>query len=74
MAEEIGTVPIIRFWPQGAIKSKAVPDYQAALYALAAKAPEPRRSQLRASAQREQGQGFERNPKPVAPLFKLELA
>lgn len=74
MATEIGTVPVIRFWPKGAIKSKAVPEYQAALYTLAASAPEPRRSQLRASAQREQGQAFERNPKPVSPLFKLELA
>lgn len=59
MAQEIGTLPIIRGWPKGSTKQGHwLPDYQAALLSLAASAPEPRATHLRAAAQREQGQGF----------------
>lgn len=59
VAAEIGTVPIIRYWPTGQYKEGPwLNQYRAALLELAAKATEPRASQLRHSAQREQGQGF----------------
>ena len=66
MAEEIGTLPIIRGWPRGStIQGHWLPDYQAALLAKANSAPEPRATHLRAAAQREQGQGFGTPPKPI---------
>lgn len=59
VAEEFGTVPIIRFWPKGSQKAKALQDYRAALVALANQATDSTRAaQLRVSAQREQGQSF----------------
>lgn len=58
VAREIGTIPIVRYWPAGSQPSKAVPEYQRQLLDIAATAPEPRASQLRISAQREKGQGF----------------
>jgi hypothetical protein len=59
VAAEIGTVPIIRYWPTGQYKEGPwLNQYRAALLELAAKATEPRASQLRHSAEREQGQGF----------------
>lgn len=72
MAEETGLVPIVRFWPQGTYpESGIVGDYQAALYDKASRAEEPRASQLRAAAEREQGQGFKRNPGPVSPTISI---
>lgn len=76
VAQEIGTVPIVRYWPTGAQQVKAVRDYQAALLALANSAPEPRASQLRIAAQREQGQGFgsHQTALPASQLIHLEVA
>ena len=66
MAQEIGTLPIIRAWPRGStLQGHWLPDYQAALLSLANTAPEPRATHLRAAAQREQGQGFGTPPKPI---------
>lgn len=73
MAKEIGTLPIIRAWPKGSFREgKWVPEYQAALRALAASAPEPRKSQLLAAAEREKGQGFGTPEKPI--LSQIHLA
>lgn len=59
VAEEFGTIPIIRFWPKGSQKASALQNYRAALVALANKAADPvRAAQLRVSAQREQAQSF----------------
>jgi hypothetical protein len=74
MAKEIGTVPIVRFWPSASQKTTAVPEYQGALYELANREQPERAGKLRASAAREVGQAYERNPKPVSPLFVLETA
>lgn len=74
VAGEIGTVPIVRYWPTGAQQSKAVRDYQAALLELANAAPEPRASQLRVSAQREQGQGFGSKQTALPPGQRVQLA
>lgn len=71
MAEETGLLPIVRFWPKGAQKAQAVEDYQEDLLELASKAEEPRRSQLKAAAEREQGQGFGRNPIPITPTILI---
>ena len=71
MAEETGLLPIVRFWPKGAQKAQAVEDYQEDLLELASKAEEPRRSQLKAAAEREQGQGFGRNPAPITPTISI---
>ncbi len=74
VAGEIGTVPIVRYWPKGAQQAKAVRDYQAALLELANTAPEPRASQLRVSAQREQGQGFGSKQTALAPSQRVQLS
>lgn len=74
VAAELGTVPIVRYWPAGAQQAKATRDYQAALLELANAAPEPRASQLRVSAQREQGQGFGSKQAALPPGQRVQLA
>jgi hypothetical protein len=74
VAAEVGTVPIVRYWPAGAQQAKAVRDYQATLLELANAAPEPRASQLRVSAQREQGQGFGSKQTALAPSQRVQLS
>lgn len=72
MAQETGLLPIVRFWPQGSlIETGAVDNYREALFRIARTAEEPRRSQLMAAAEREQGQGFGRNPVPITPLISI---
>jgi hypothetical protein len=59
VAEEFGTVPIIRVWPSGSQKAPALQKYRTALIELANGTTDATRAQqLRVSAQREQGQGF----------------
>lgn len=60
MAEEIGTLPIVRFWPAstGTNPQKAIKDFRLKLNSIADTKPEPHASQLRASALREKGQSF----------------
>lgn len=73
MAQEIGTLPIIRAWPKGSFpEGKWLPEYRDALRALAASASEPRKSQLLAAAEREQGQGWGTPEKPI--LSQIHLA
>lgn len=65
MAKETGLLPIVRYWPTGSYREgKWLKDYRAALLAEAASASEPRASQLKAAALREQGQAFA----PVQPI------
>lgn len=72
IAAEIGTVPIVRFWPRSSFReSNHLPDYRKALRALSMKADEPRASQLVAAADREQGQGFGRGQTPIKNLIVL---
>lgn len=73
MAKEIGTLPIIRAWPKASFpEGKWLPEYRAALRELAATAAEPRKSQLLAAAEREQGQGWGTPEKPI--LSQIHLA
>lgn len=73
MAREIGTLPIIRGWPKGSyLEGHWLGDYQTNLRQLAQDAPEPRKSQLLAAAQREQGQGWGTPEKPI--LSQIHLA
>lgn len=59
VAEEFGTVPIIRFWPKGSQKTQALQDYRAALNEIANHTTDPTKAaQLRVSAKREQAQSF----------------
>lgn len=59
VAEEFGTVPIIRVWPAGSQKAQALQDYRTALLEIASHTTDAvRAAQLRASAAREQAQGF----------------
>ena len=59
VAGEIGTVPLVRYWPAGSFpEGRWLPDFKAALLSMANAAAEPRATQLRISAEREQGQGF----------------
>lgn len=78
VAEQFGTVPIIRVWPAGSMKAKALQDYRAALVELANESTDPvRAKQLRVSAQREQGQGHGPKRGTAAPLpesLQVQLA
>lgn len=78
VAAELGTVPLIRFWPKGSQKEKALSDYRAALFALANAATDPARaSQLRFAAEREQAQAFgvaQGKAPAVAPALLVSLA
>lgn len=77
VAEQFGTVPIVRVWPAGSQKAKALQDYRTSLIEIANASTDPTRAaQLRVSAQREQGQGFgpKRGQAPALPdslLVKL---
>ncbi len=73
MAAETGLLPIVRFWPTGTIKEKALPKFQQDLLAISATAEEPRKSQLVAAAQREKGQGFGSKQGPITPLIAFDL-
>jgi hypothetical protein len=75
VAAEIGTVPIVRYWPKGSFpEGRWLSDYQAALQALATSAPEPRSTQLRISAQREAGQGFGSKQSALPLSQQIQLA
>jgi len=71
MAGETGLLPIVRYWPTGAVKSTAVAAYRNDLLALAHGAEEPRATQLVAAAQRETGQGFGTKQGPITTLIHL---
>jgi peptidoglycan hydrolase-like protein with peptidoglycan-binding domain len=58
VAEEFGTIPIIRFWPKGSQKAPALLDYRTKLIELSNQASGPRKAQLKVSSQREQAQSF----------------
>lgn len=69
MAEEVGVLPWVRYWPLGsASKSAAVNDYRGRLKAVALriqrKAPE-QAAALLISAERETGQGWPQSPSPA---------
>ncbi|HXJ69888.1 MAG TPA: hypothetical protein VNM39_13340 [Verrucomicrobiae bacterium] len=73
MAEEIGTLPIIRGWPKGSTPHDGKLDnYRASLQQIANAAPEPRASQLRAAAVREAGQGYGTPETPIVHLITLQ--
>ncbi len=73
LAQEIGTIPIIRGWPKGSTPNDGKrANYQASLQQIANAAPEPRASQLRASAAREAGQGYGTPEKPILHLITLQ--
>ncbi len=73
LAQEIGTIPIIRGWPKGSTPGDGkMANYQASLQQIANAAPEPRASQLRASAAREAGQGYGTPEKPILHLITLQ--
>lgn len=72
MAREIGTLPIIRGWPKGSFPTGHwLEDYRTNLRQLAQDAPEPRKSQLMAAAEREQGQGWGTPEKPILSQIHL---
>lgn len=74
LAQEIGTIPIIRFWPKGTTRGTALEPYRNALLTLAGSAEEPRKAQLIMSANREQGQAFASPIVPVKTLVKIGQA
>ncbi len=71
LAEEVGTLPLIRYWPKGSQPGPAVNAFRDAIEAMAATAQEPRHSQLLAAAVREQGQGFAASPIVPATLIAV---
>jgi peptidoglycan hydrolase-like protein with peptidoglycan-binding domain len=59
VAEEFGTVPIIRSWPKGSQKVSALQNYRASLLEIANHATDlTRAAQLRETVKREQAQSF----------------
>lgn len=61
VANELGTIPIIRFWPLGTAKNTLLSNYKMALLTLADQVQNidpARAAQLRLSAAREQAQAF----------------
>ncbi len=73
LAKEIGTIPIIRAWPKGSFPGDGKLDnYRASLQQIANSAPEPRASQLRASAARETGQGYGTPEQPILHLITIQ--
>lgn len=75
VADEIGTIPLIRFWPKGTYpEGHWINDYKAALVEKANASPSPRKEQLMASADRENGQGFARNVPAQKNVIKLEVS
>jgi hypothetical protein len=76
VAQEFGTVPIVRFWPLGSQKETALNAYRTALIELANHTTDPvRANQLRLSAQREQALAFSNHgPLPaIAPGSLISL-
>lgn len=74
-ADEFGVIPLIRFWPKGSYpEGNWITDYQAELVKKANASPQPKRSQLMASADRERGQGFARNVKAEQKVVTLQPA
>lgn len=72
MAREIGTLPIIRGWPKASFpEGHWLEDYRTNLRQLAQDAPEPRKSQLMAAANRETGQGWGTPEKPILSQIHL---
>lgn len=75
MAEEIGTLPIIRYWPRGSYREGPwIEEYRQNLRAVGARSGEARRVKLNASALREQGQGFGQPVQPIRNLVALATA
>ena len=72
IASEVGTVPIVRYWPRGTYREGSwLKDYRQALRVLSLKAKEPRKSQLEAAADREQGQGWGSASGPIKNTIQL---
>lgn len=69
VAQEFGTVPLIRYWPKGSQKASALQAYKTALLQLANASTDPvRAQQLRLSAARENAQAFStKGPLPALP-------
>ncbi len=70
MGEEVGVLPLVRYWPKGSpTQTAAVRSYQTQLYALADKLEAEGKKEhaiaIRASAEHETGQSWPKNPKPV---------
>ena len=71
-ALEIGTLPLVRFWPLGSSKAKLLNAYKASLLDLANKSPDPvRAQQLKLSANREDARAF--STKGALPALPLNL-
>lgn len=70
MGEEVGVLPLIRYYPKGSpTKEAAVRSYQTKLYALADRLDKEGKREhaiaIRASAEHEKGQGWPKKPGPV---------
>jgi hypothetical protein len=73
VAKEIGTVPIVRYWPAGSNPVKVVPQFKLDLLELAKQAEEPRRAQLLISAKRERGQAFDAKQTALPEFERVQL-
>jgi len=74
-ALELGTLPLIRFWPLGTTKQKALDSYKAALLDMANKSPDPNHAQqLRLSAAREDARAYSTKGKLAALPVDMQVA
>lgn len=75
MAQEVGVLPLIRFWPKGTPTAAAgVKKYRDAIYTMAANADNTNpalAAALRSSASYENGQGWAKTPAPIAATERI---
>jgi hypothetical protein len=68
MSQDVGILPLVRYWPFGSVESQEVPSYQSQLNQIASgfDSSNPTHAiALRASAGFENGAGYDKNPPPI---------
>jgi len=75
MSQDVGILPLVRYWPAGSQESAEVPAYQKQLQDIAAgfDASNPHQAiAIRASAGFENGSGYDGNPSPIDPSLRQQ--
>ena len=75
MSQDVGILPLVRYWPAETQEANEVPSYQQQLNQIASSVEQTNSMHaiaLRLSAGFENGSGYERNPKPVDPALRQQ--
>lgn len=75
MGQDVGILPLVRYWPRNTQEATEVPNYQASLEQLASSVEgvNPIHAiALRASAGFENGSGYDSNPTPIDPALRQQ--